>query len=66
MECCTRCRMDEQLNQIEANPPPIQKALYQVSRGPVGEATSKGISAAARLTVAATREAAKVAAPVGK
>ena len=58
--------MDEQLNLIEANPPAIQKALYQVSRGPVGQATSSGISAAARLTVAATKEAVKVAAPLGK
>lgn len=54
------------MNEIEHNPPAVQKALYDFSKGPVGEATGKGVQAAAQLTAKATIEAAKVAAPVGK
>lgn len=33
--------------------------------GPVGQATGKGVTVAAKLTVAATREAVRLEAPVG-
>ncbi len=58
--------MDASLDELEHNPPAVQKALYDVSKGPVGVATSKGVRAAAKLTVSATVQAAKLAAPVGK
>lgn len=59
-------RVDKSLDEIEMNPSTYQKAIYDVSRGPVGQATAKGVEAAAKLTVNATVEAAKLAAPVGK
>lgn len=57
--------MDRQLDQIEENPPLLLKATYDVANGPVGTATGKGVQAAARLTMAATTQAVKAAAPIG-
>lgn len=59
-------KADASLDAIEHNPPVVQKALYDMSRSPAGEAASKGVQAAAKLTMSATMEAAKVAAPAGK
>jgi hypothetical protein len=59
-------RVDDQLDRVEASPNQLHQALYGLSSGPVGQATSKGVQAAARITVTATIEAAKAAAPVGK
>jgi hypothetical protein len=58
-------RVDRQLDQIEADPPALLKASYSVANGPVGTATSKGVQAAAKLTMAATTQAVKAAAPIG-
>lgn len=38
-----RCRLDDQLDEIEHNPPQLQKAIYAVSTGPVGKATATGV-----------------------
>jgi hypothetical protein len=59
-------RVDDQLNIVEQQPSDIHKAVYDFSNGPVGQATSKGVQVAAKFTMTATIEAAKVAAPVGK
>jgi hypothetical protein len=59
-------RVDEQLNEVEQHPSQVQQALFEFSDGPVGRATGKGVQAAAKITMTATIEAAKVAAPVGK
>lgn len=58
--------MDDQLNQVEQQPSDVHKAVYNFTNGPVGQATSKGVQVAAKVTMTATIEAAKVAAPVGK
>lgn len=58
-------KVDRQLDQIEADPPALLKASYEVANGPVGVATNKGVQAAAKLTMAATVQAVKAAAPVG-
>lgn len=42
--------LDRSLDEIEDNPLPGQKELYEFSRGPVGIATGKGLAAAANLT----------------
>lgn len=60
------CRVDDQLNQVEQQPSDLHKAVYNFTNGPVGQATSKGVQTAAKLTMTATIEAAKAAAPVGK
>lgn len=60
------CRVDDQLNQVEQQPSELHQAIYNFSNGPVGQATSKGVQVAAKVTMTATIEAAKVAAPVGK
>jgi hypothetical protein len=59
-------KVDNQLNQVEQQPSEIHQAIYNFSNGPVGQATSKGVQVAAKVTMTATIEAAKVAAPVGK
>jgi len=59
-------RVDDQLDLVEQQPSEIHQAIYDFSNGPVGQATSKGVQVAAKLTMTATIEAAKVAAPVGK
>lgn len=51
---------------MEQQPSEIHQAIYDFSNGPVGQATSKGVQVAAKLTMTATIEAAKAAAPVGK
>jgi hypothetical protein len=58
-------QVDRQLDQIEADPPALLKASYRVANSPVGAATSKGVQAAAKLTMAATTQAVKAAAPIG-
>lgn len=59
-------KVDDQLNQVEQQPSELHQAIYNFSNGPVGQATSKGVQVAAKVTMTATIEAAKVAAPVGK
>lgn len=59
-------RVDDQLNQVEQQPSEVHQALYNLSNGPVGQATSKGVQVAAKFTMTATIQAAKAAAPVGK
>lgn len=59
-------KVDDQLNLVEQQPSEVHQAIYDFSNGPVGQATSKGVQVAAKFTMTATIEAAKVAAPVGK
>lgn len=54
------------MNQVEQHPSEVHQAIYNFSNGPVGQATSKGVEVAAKVTMTATIEAAKAAAPVGK
>ncbi|KAF6257597.1 hypothetical protein COO60DRAFT_1701739 [Scenedesmus sp. NREL 46B-D3] len=59
-------KVDDQLNQVEQEPSELHQAIYQFTNGPVGQATTKGVQTAAKLTISATIETAKAAAPVGK
>lgn len=59
-------KVDDQLNEVEQHPSQVHQAIYDFTNGPVGQATSKGVQTAAKLTMTASIEAAKVAAPVGK
>jgi hypothetical protein len=54
------------LNKVEQQPSEVHQAIYQFTNGPVGQATSKGVQTAAKLTINATIETAKAAAPIGK
>jgi hypothetical protein len=58
--------VDASLDEIEHNPPAYQKAIYEFTKSPAGVAAAKGVKTAANVTVTATVEAAKIAAPVGK
>ena len=42
-------RVDRSLDELEDNPPLYAEAIWAVSKSPVGTATSKGISAAAKV-----------------
>lgn len=44
-------KVDRSLDEIEENPLPLQQQLYDISRGPLGQATGKGFQAAAGLTI---------------
>jgi len=59
-------KVDKSLDEMEANPNGIQRAIYQISRGPVGTATVSAVEAATKVTLKATGEVAKAAAPVAK
>lgn len=59
-------KVDASLDEIEHNPPAYQKAIYDFTKSPAGVAAAKGVKTAANVTVTATVEAAKIAAPVGK
>ncbi|GLC46532.1 hypothetical protein PLESTF_001966300 [Pleodorina starrii] len=59
-------QVDRSLDELEQNPLPLQREIYELSRGPVGTATSSALGTAAKVTVAATREAVKAAVPVGQ
>lgn len=59
-------KVDESLDDVEENPPPYAKAIYEISTGPVGEAASKGAATAAKVTVQVGAQALKAAAPLGK
>ncbi|GLI71475.1 hypothetical protein VaNZ11_016613 [Volvox africanus] len=59
-------QVDRSLDELEQNPLPLQREIYELSRSPVGTATSSAFTAAARVTVAATKEAVKAAVPVGQ
>ncbi|EFJ40480.1 hypothetical protein VOLCADRAFT_108143 [Volvox carteri f. nagariensis] len=59
-------QVDRSLDELEQNPLPLQKEIYELSRSPAATATSSAISTAARVTVAATKEAVKAAVPVGQ
>ncbi|GIL64403.1 hypothetical protein Vafri_18242 [Volvox africanus] len=59
-------QVDRSLDELEQNPLPLQKEIYELSRSPVGTATSSAFTTAARVTVAATKEAVKAAVPVGQ
>lgn len=58
--------MDRSLDELEANPLPLQREIYELSRSPVGTATSTALSTAARVTVTATKEAVRAAVPLGQ
>ncbi|GBF90223.1 hypothetical protein Rsub_03356 [Raphidocelis subcapitata] len=58
-------KVDAQLDRIEADPPALLQASYKVANSPVGAVTGRGVQAAARLTMAATSQAVKAAAPIG-
>ncbi|KAF5830457.1 hypothetical protein DUNSADRAFT_14554 [Dunaliella salina] len=60
------CRADRNLDELERNPLPLQKAFYALSRGPVGEMTSSAAQAAAKLTLTAGKEVTRASIPVGK
>jgi len=55
-------RLDRSLDELEDNPPPLAETLWAVSNSPVGTATSKGISTAAKVG----KEAVMLAIPAGK
>ncbi|GIL86383.1 hypothetical protein Vretimale_11671 [Volvox reticuliferus] len=59
-------QVDRSLDELEQNPLPLQREIYELSRSPVGTATSSALTTAARVTVAATKEAVKAAVPVGQ
>lgn len=59
-------QVDRSLDELEHNPLPLQREIYEISRGPVGSAASTALSAAAQVTVAATKEAVKAALPIGQ
>lgn len=59
-------KADESLDEIEENPPEAVKAIYDISRGPVGSAAGKGVTTVAKLTWQVGTEAVKAATPVGK
>ncbi|KAG2484554.1 hypothetical protein HYH03_016689 [Edaphochlamys debaryana] len=59
-------RVDRSLDELEQKPLPLQREIYQASRSPVGKATGIALEAAAKVTVAATKEAVKVAVPMGQ
>lgn len=59
MEWAVR-RLDAGLVKAENDPPPAARALINAARGPAGEATVKGVTAAARITVQVGTEALKV------
>ncbi|GFR50084.1 hypothetical protein Agub_g12228 [Astrephomene gubernaculifera] len=59
-------QVDRSLDELEQRPLPLQRELYELSCGPVGAATSSALAAAAKVTVAATREAVRAALPVGQ
>lgn len=42
-------RVDRSLDELEDNPPAYAEALWAVSKSPVGTATSKGITTAAKV-----------------
>ncbi|KAG2430049.1 hypothetical protein HYH02_013876 [Chlamydomonas schloesseri] len=58
--------VDRSLDELEQNPLPLQREIYELSRSPVGTATSSALTTAAKVTVAATKEAVKAAVPVGQ
>lgn len=60
------CSLDKKLDQLEANPLPLQSQIYALSQSPVGSATGSAMEAAAKLTVQASKEAFKAALPVGQ
>ncbi len=43
-------RVDRSLDELENNPLPLQKEIYQFSRSPVGTATSSALTAAAKAS----------------
>lgn len=45
-------RVDRSLDELEDNPPAYAEALWAVSKSPVGTATSKGITTAAKVRLA--------------
>ncbi|PNW80010.1 hypothetical protein CHLRE_08g374100v5 [Chlamydomonas reinhardtii] len=58
--------VDRSLDELEQNPLPLQREIYELSRSPVGTATGSALTTAAKVTVAATKEAVKAAVPVGR
>ncbi|KAG2422560.1 hypothetical protein HXX76_015940 [Chlamydomonas incerta] len=58
--------VDRSLDELEQNPLPLQREIYELSRSPVGTATGSALTTAAKVTVAATKEAVKAAVPVGQ
>ena len=44
-------RADKTLDEMEHNPAPMQQAVFDFSRGPVGTAATQGVEVAAKLTV---------------
>ncbi|KAG1666957.1 hypothetical protein FOA52_004240 [Chlamydomonas sp. UWO 241] len=58
--------VDRSLDELEDNPLPGQRELYNLSRGPVGTATGQGLKVAADVAVKATVAAAKAVAPHAK
>lgn len=59
-------KVDQSLDEVEENPPAYARAIYDLSTGPVGTAAAKGAVTAAKLTVEASSQALRAAAPVGK
>lgn len=59
-------RVDEKLSDLEDKPPKPAQLFVEATRSPAGTAAAKGLGAAAQLTAAATAEAVKAAAPIGK
>jgi hypothetical protein len=58
-------KFDQQLDQIEADPPAIVQASYDLAHSPLGEAAGAAARLGARAALAAATKAAEAAAPVG-
>lgn len=56
-------KADESLDEIEDNPPEAAKVMYEVSKGPVGTATAKGVELVGKVGYMAGKEAIKVLVP---
>lgn len=58
-------RLDQQLDEIERDPPPLIRASYAAATSPAGAAVGEGLRAAAGLTVGTASLAVRAAAPAG-
>ncbi|KAK9805096.1 hypothetical protein WJX73_006066 [Symbiochloris irregularis] len=59
-------KWDKSLSKQESNPSQATRAAWQVGSSPVGSAAGKGVSGAAKASLAIGQEAVKAAVPAGK
>lgn len=56
-------RVDQNLDKVEENPPAAAKAVWSAARSPVGTATARGVTTAAKVTVEIGAQALKATPP---